>query len=811
MFRNYLITAWRNLVKNRTFSLINILGLAIGLCCFVLIAVYVLDELNFDRFHKKAGRIYRVNSEVKFGGTESFLPVASDAMGALLQKDYPQVEAFVRIYTFSGSKMIRKGAGFLQEHRIGYADSTFFDVFTFPVLAGDPATALDAPNSAVLSESAALKYFGTTEALGKVLETNDQGRTDYRVTAVMKDMPEQSHMQFDVLLSMDNVQYGWGNVLSHNFFTYLLLREGTDAQSFAPKLNEYIQRHVVPMAREVMQINSMEEFNRAGNKLEYTLQPLTDIHLRSHSTFELRPSGDMQYVYIFSAVAVFILLIACVNFMNLATARSANRAREVGVRKVLGTSRGNLIFQFLTESTLMALFSLILAAGLAALVLPYFNELSGKELDFADLLTGPVLAGLLLLPFVVGLLAGSYPAFYLSGFRPIHVLKGKLQMGSRRSLLRSTLVVFQFTTSIILIIGTIVIFRQLNYIQNKNLGFKKEQVLILDETYTLGNNTEAFLNEIKRLPGVLSASYSGYLPVSNSSRNDMSYSKGATMSASNGFNMQTWTIGYDYLKTLGMELVAGRSFSPQYGTDSSGIILNESAARLLGYTDPLNKQLYSVLEQETGSMRAYNVIGVVKNFHFESMKQNIAPLAFVLGDAHWAASVRIQTTDVTGLLAAIEERWKKLAPGMPFHHRFMDEAFDEMYRSEVRMSQIAAVFSVLAILVACLGLFGLATYMAEQRTKEIGIRKVLGADVGTIVRMLSADFLKLVCIAALVAFPLAGWAMHTWLQDFAYRVSLGWWIFLAAGLLTSGIALLTVSFQAVRAALMNPVRSLRSE
>jgi putative ABC transport system permease protein len=809
MFSNFLKTAWRNLLKNKAFSIINILGLAIGLCCFLLITMYVLDETSFDKFNRKAERIYRINSDIRFGGTDLVLPVSPDIMGATLKKDYPQVEEFTRIYASSGAKLIKKGNEYINEGAVAHADSTLFRVFTLPAIAGDVNTALNEPNTVVITETTAKKYFGTTDAIGKTIETNDNTSTLYKVTGVIKDIPQNSHFHFDFLFSMDNVDYGWNNYLSHNFYTYLLLRPGTDYKEFEKKFLEYTDRYVMPQAKQMMQISSMSDFEKAGNKLQYSLIPITKIHLYSDRSFELSAGGNIQYVYIFSVVAIIILLIACINFMNLATARSANRAREVGIRKVLGTDKRQLIAQFLAESTLMVFIGLVIALLLAALILPLFNNIANKSLTVTTLFSWKFIPVLILLPFVVGLMAGSYPAFFLSAFQPIEVLKGKLKLGSKSGGFRSVLVVVQFGASIVLIIGTIIIFRQLNFIQTKNLGFNKDQVLIINDAYALDQKTQAFKNEMLQVPGVVSGTFSGFLPVTNSSRNDNTFSTQPIMDAKNGLNMQVWRVDYDYLSTMGMQIAKGRAFSKDFGSDSTAVLLNESAAKIIGYEDPVGKKIYTFGDDR--NLITHEIIGVVKNFHFETLRQNIGPLCFKLGRSTGLASFKVQADKIPTILKQAEANWKTMAPGMPFSHRFLDESFDEMYRTERRVSSIALTFAILAVFVACLGLFGLASFISEQRTKEIGIRKVLGLSVEGIVRLLSKDFLKLVLIAFVLASPLAWWAMHTWLQDFAYRVDISWWVFALAGVLALLIAMLTVSFQAIKAAISNPIKSLRTE
>jgi len=797
-------------LKYKTYFFLNTSGLAIGLGCFLLMALYVLDELSYDRFNDKADRIYRINADIRFGGGDLHAALSSDMMGPMLKKDYPEVETYTRIYNNTGSKLIKKGTSYINEDNVAHADSTFFDVFSFPAIAGDLHTALNDPNTVVITESTAKKYFGTTDVLGKTIETNDKGSTVYKITAVIRDMPQNSHFRYDFLFSMKNVDYQWGQYVSHNFHTYLLLRKGTDYKAFQKKFPEYTARYVLPQIQQIMKINSMDDFKKSGNMLEYSLIPLTQIHLYSKQTYELAPGGNIQYVYIFSAVALFILLIACVNFMNLSTARSANRSREVGIRKVLGSGRKELIFQFLSESTLMALFSLVIGIGIAWMALPLFNSVSNKSMHISHLFSPLLLPLLIILPFAVGLVAGSYPAFFLSGFKPIQVLKGKLKLGSKSGGVRSVLVVFQFSTSILLIIGTIVIYRQLNFIQSKDLGFNRDQVLIVDGAYSLKDNASVFKNEVLQFNGVVSGTMSSYLPVDNSSRSDNVFFKEAVADVKSGLDMQQWYVDYDYMKTLGMQVIQGRNFSRDFGEDSSTVIINETTAKILGYKNPVGQKLYSL--DNNNKTVPHTIIGEVKNFNFESLRQDIGPLCFFLGGKDCSLiSFKVKAGSVIPLLNQVETKWKSMVPGMPFSYRFLDDSFDDMYKTEDRVGKIVFTFSVLAILIACLGLFGLATFIAEQRTKEIGIRKVLGASVQNIVTLMSRDFVRLVIISFVLAAPIGWYFMHQWLQDFVYRVSIGWWVFAAAGSLALVIALVTVSFKAIGAALTNPVVSLRSE
>ena len=814
MIKNYFKIAFRNLWKNKGYSAINIFGLAVGLATCLLIILYITDELGYDRFYKNSGRIYRINSDIQFGGGKLHMTQTSDMMGQLLKKDYPQVEEYTRIYTNDGNKLIKKGNEFITEKNVCSVDSTFFGVFTLPAIEGDIKTALNEINTVVVTESTAIKYFGgSTNIVGKTVEVkNGETVKPYKITAVIRDIPHNSHFKFDFLFSMKNVDYEWGQFTSHNFHTYLLLKPGTDYKTFANNFDGYINKYVLPSVQQFIKVSSMEEFKKSGNSLEYSLIPLTKIHLYSDYTFEMSPSGNIQYVYIFAAVALFILVLACINFMNLSTARSVNRAKEVGIRKVLGTERKTLITQFLVESTITAWISLFIAVIIAYFVLPVFNDVAAKSMSINNLLGIKILSFIILLPFVVGLLAGSYPAFFLSDFKPIVVLKGNVSTGFKKSNLRNVLVVFQFATSIMLIIATIIVYNQLHYIQSTKLGYNKDQVLVIDGAYALNNNVQVFKNDVLAMKGVSSGTLSAFIPVTNSSRSDNTYSKEAVMDVKSGIDMQTWTIDYEYVKTMGMEIVKGRNFSKDFGRDSSAILITETTAKMLGYNDPVGKMLY-VPSNITGdkSMIPLQIIGLIKDFHFESLRQNIGPLCMRLGNSTGLASFRINTTNAEDLIKQISDRWKTLAPGLPFSYRFLSDSFDEMYRSEQRAGRIAIVFAILAVLIACLGLFGLVTFMAEQRTKEIGVRKVLGASVSNVVALLSKDFLLLVLIACVFAFPVAWWAMHKWLQDFSYRINITWWVFAIAGFAAFIIALITVSFQAFKAAIANPVKSLRTE
>jgi putative ABC transport system permease protein len=812
MLKNYFKIALRNLLKNKTFSLINISGLAAGLACFILIALYVADELSYDRFYKNANRIYRVHSDMVFGGNKLHLAVTCDPMGATLKKDYPQVEQYVRFYAPMNIRLMKKGNEYIRETNTVFADSTLFDVFTLPAVAGNPKTSLNEPNTVVITEKIAKKYFGTSDAVGKTIAEGDAANEIYKVTAVIKDMPHNSHFNFDFIFPMKNADYQWGNYLSNNHQTYIVLKEGTDYKQFEKNFNQLIDKYILPQAKQFMNITSMDDFKKAGNKLEYSLMPLTDIHLHSDRQAEMGVNGNIQYVYIFSVIALLVLLLACINFINLSTARSAGRAKEVGIRKVLGTERKSLVSQFLAESTLTVFISTGIAIAITGLALSWFNNLAGKELLFTELFQLKYIFFLLALPIVVGLVAGAYPAFFLSAFKPIAVLKGKINAGFKRSYSRNVMVTVQFCISIFIITGTFIVYRQLNYIQTKKLGFNREQVLIVRGTMALQNNKAAFKEEVSKLSGVNDATYAGFLPVANSARNDNTFSTSTVMDAKNGISMQVWTADEKYIPFMGMEMAQGRNFSKDFSTDSNAVILNETAAKLMGIDNPVGKKIYTYDQGPNGLFQiTYNVIGIVKNFHFESLKQNVGPLCFKYGKSDWAMAFKVNTANMQNLVAGVESKWKSLAPGQPFVYSFMDEWFDDMYRVEQRTGKLGFTFAIIAILIACLGLFGLASYMTEQRVKEIGVRKVLGASVTNLTTMLSKDFIKLVVIASFITIPVAWWVMGKWLQDFAFRVNIAWWVFAAAVFIALMIALVTVSSQAVKAALQNPVKSLRTE
>ncbi|MBN8823309.1 MULTISPECIES: ABC transporter permease [unclassified Spirosoma] len=807
MLLNYIKIAWRNLVRNKAFSAINIVGLALGLATCLLISLYLFNELSYDRYNEKADRIVRVVFQAITNGGQINEANVMPPVAPTLKADYPEVEEATRIRA-AGAPSITVGDKTFRDDQIAFVDSNFFQVFTLPLLQGDAKTALIQPNTAVITQAMARQLFGTENPIGKSIPIKSWN-TLFRVTGVIDKIPVNSHFHFDMFVSMagdsDAKSPSW---MTSSYHTYLVLAKGYDPAKQEAKLPQMVSKYMAAQLQQAFGM-TLSQFRQKGNDVRFLLQPLTDIHLHSNLTGELEPNGDAQYVYIFGAIALFMLVIACINFMNLSTAGASKRAKEVGIRKVMGSVRQSLTNQFLIESLLLTAIALVLAVGLVYLALPLFNDLSGKELTF-NFTTKPwLLPGLLLLGVVVGVLAGSYPAFFLSSFRPVQVLKGTKFTGDRKSIgLRSGLVVVQFFISITLMIGTTVVYRQLSYIQNKRLGYDKDQVLVLPETWQLGKQAEVFRNMVMQDPRVVNVSTSGYLPAGPSYNNN--YISYPESNSTQLVKTLRYEVDYNYIPTLGMQMAYGRNFSRAYGTDSSGVILNETAARTFGWNG--NALGHTITHTENdGKIGTYRVIGVVKDFHFRSMHEAISPLVMMLGSNSGAVIVKIKTKDIHGLLASLKKQWEQLTTEAPFAYSFLEERFNNTYLAEQKTGRILGLFAGLTIFVACLGLFGLATFMAEQRTKEIGVRKVLGASVPSIVGLLSKDFLKLVAIAIVLASPVAWYAMNRWLADFAYKIDIEWWMFVLAGVLAVGIALLTVSFQSIKAALMNPVKSLRAE
>ncbi len=818
MFKNYLKVAIRNLSKRKIYSLINIVGLATGMAICLMIVLFIKNELSYDRFEKNKDQIYRMVVDRKYPGRSTSYSLIPQSFAQTIKQEIPEVTEAVRIFNFlgNGSFQLKQGDKSFEEKHALLVDSNFFNVFDYPFVQGDPATALDKPNTMVLTQTAAKKYFGSAEqAIGQLLQPEgDDDTPPYEVTGVCRDWPENSHFYFEVLISTaGNPGFHFTNYVNFAAHTYLLLHDKASPQSVETKMPGIINKFAAGNIEQRFGV-SVEQFQSAGNGYRYYLQPLSSIHLESHLEGELKPNGSLRAIYIFSLVALIILLIACVNFINLSTARSAERAKEVGIRKTFGSEKKMLIWQFLTESSLISLTGMALATGLVFLLLPLFNQISGKELELGSLVTPTAVAILLAFTILIGLVAGMYPAFILSGFRPIEVLRGKFKTGTHGLALRNGLVIFQFAISVILIICTVVVNTQMNYMTGSRLGFNKDQTIIIERTDLLGDNTGAFKNEIKKIAGVENISGASALP-GQANFFGVSWQEKGSKEPMTGRGI---IVDDQYLATLGLELTGGRFFSRDFPTDSLSVVLNERAVDEMGLKEAVGARLTTpepFYNAPDGSSLTYTVIGVVRDFHYQSLHIPITPLVFTngsrLNDVLFEAAVRVKGNRFQKTLEDIGNTWKKFVKDRPFQFEFLDKTIAAQYHAEARTQKLFTFFSTLAILIACIGLLGLAAYTTQQRVHEIGVRKVLGASAGNIVSMLSRDFLKLVTLSALIAFPIAWYAMHQWLQDFSYRIQIGWWMFVGAGAVAVFIALCTISFQAIRAALASPVKSLRTE
>lgn len=811
MFKNYLKIAWRSLKKQPFFTFLNTVGLAIGMAGGLLISLYIYDELSFDKMFADADRIYRIDTDIKFGGAEIRATESAAPMAATLHRDFSQVESTVRL-RHNGGALIRKSStkNNTKELAVAFADSTFFDFFGLELLVGDPRTALAEPNTLVLTKIAAEKHFGAQNALGQSMLLNN---TDtYTVTGVIEDLPKNSMLrEHSVFMSMagyaPSLENHWGSM---NYFTFVKLIPSVNSADFKEPLQSILEKYMLPWVQESMPGITKESFDASGNYMRYHTMPLTDIHLHSiNRQTELSANSSIQTVYILSFIAIFLIVLASVNFMNLSTAHSLKRAKEVGVRKTLGSNKGDLVWQFLTESGLIAFISMLLALVLAILILPFFNDLSGKSITipYTNLFFWLILVGA---TFVLGLFSGSYPAFFMSRFMPVSVLKASGQGNVGGGKIRNSLVVFQFAISVFLIVSTLVVFQQLKFIQGKDLGFTKNQVLLIDDTYAVGSQVRAFKEEVTQLGQVKSATLSGFLPTP-SIRNNTSFFREGMIDQEKAIQLQNWDVDHDYISTLDMELIAGRNFDRKFATDSTAIIINEATLPILGVDSEEAIGMRMTEDTELEEKKFYTIIGVVKNFHYESLRENVGALGLFLKPSVGTMAIKLNAGDFSNTLASIEGIWNKIAPGQPFSYRFMDESFNTTYEAEQRLGKIFMVFTILSILIACLGLFGLAAFNAQKRTKEIGIRKVLGATVGQITYRLTTDFLKMVGIAILISLPVGWFAMNKWLEDFSYRIDIPWWVFVLAAFLAIGIAILTVSYQSIRAAIVDPVKSLRTE
>jgi len=797
MLQHYFRIAWRNLTKNKVFSAINVIGLAIGLTCCLFMTLYIKHELSYDSFQEKGDRIARVIMEYSFSGKVNKGNYTSTKVAPTFARTFPEVETAVRMAV--ATRVVKYDEKLFTEKKFMFADSTFFKIFSAQILAGDAKTALNGPNVVVLTESAAKKYFGKTDAVGKTIKIGSSG-IDYQITGVMKDYPSNSQMRFDFLASFSSLGVSQEKTYwEANYTTYLLLKDEASIAGLQAKIPSFMKRE---MKGEV-----------SGNDyVTFWLEPLKKIHLYSdYQGFE--PNNSITYVYVVGAVALLMLLIACFTYINLSTARSIERAKEVGVRKVVGAFKKQIFWQFISESVILSVFALVLSLLAVLVLLPAFNRLTDKELNASSLLSPAIVGFCLLVILSISLFAGSYPALILSRFQPIKVLKGAFKNTASGLLLRRSLIVFQFVISVFLIISTFIIENQLRFIQTKNLGLDREHVLVMPVDSKMLEKMDAIKTVFKSNPNVLHVSRIAHNPTNmqggyNMRRDDMPEETQIMVTAN--------PIDNEFLKTTGIKILAGSDLTEQDMKDIQKekqeekiyhYVLNESAAKDLGWTpeEAVGKKMF------LGNHRPGYVRAVVSNFHFTSLHNPIKPL--VLFPEEWSSNmlVKVSGKDLEGTLAFLQSRWKEVIPFRPFEYSFLDEDYDKLNTAELRLGKVLTIFTGIAVLLACLGLFGLSAFVIQQRTKEIGIRKVLGATVSNVVALLSKDFIRLVVLAILIAFPIGAWIMHKWLQDFAYRIQISWWMFAIAAFVALGITILTISFQAIRAALNNPVKSLRTE
>lgn len=802
MLKNYYKVAIRNILKYKMFSAINILGMTIGITSCLMIILYVTHELGYDKFHADADRIYQVGLNGKIGGQDIRVANTCPPMAEALVADIPEVESSTRIASMFGQPVVRNGEKIFSEEKVFFVDSNFFEFFSYKLREGDIKTVLKEPNTVVLTERMAKKYFGEENPIGGLLVIGNENKT-FKVTGLAENPPTNSHFDYNILVSAISSENLKSSVWLSNFmYTYFKTQPNASVSQVEAKFIPLVEKYIGPELEKFMG-TTLKQMKEAGGAYGYYATNLMDIHLHSTSQGDLEPGGNIMYVYFFSGIGLFIIIIACINFMNLSTARSAGRAKEVGLRKALGSLRGQMVGQFMAESILYSLFAVVLALIACYLLLPYFNILSGKDLGMETFQTPWFIGGIAILVLLVGVISGSYPAFYLTSFSAVEVLKGKVRAGAKSKGIRSFLVVFQFGLSIFLIIFTVVVFQQIQYMQKKNLGIDKNGVLILDNAGRLGNNKEAFRNALAQQSGISKISYTN---------NTFPGVNNTTVFKTGGSEqdhiMGVYYADYEHQEVLRFELKDGRYFSKEFPSDSLAILLNEAAAKEFGFENPVGEE---VLYNDNGSaFKKYKVIGVIKNFNFESFKEQVRPLSILLTQNANNLLVRYEGDPAT-LIQNVEKLWKQYSTSEPFEYSFLDESFDRLFRAEQRMGKLFSVFSGLAIFIASLGLFALAAFTSEQRTKEIGIRKSMGASVFSLTVLLSKEFTKLVVIAFIPAAILAWYISDTWLNGFAYRVNISPVVFVLSGLAAIVIAWLTVSYQSIKAAAANPVDSLRYE
>jgi putative ABC transport system permease protein len=808
MLKYFLVNSLRNIRKRSGYIFLNIGGLAIGLTSFIFISLYVINELSYDRFHPNYENIYRIKIVGRMAGGELDQAVTAAPMAQAMLKDYPEVLQATRVRGM-GDWLIRFGDKKFNEDGVLFVDSTFFNVFSFRLLKGDPGTALVRPRSMILTEEYAKKYFGDKDPMGQRMNV-ESDTVLYTVTGVIQNVPDNSHITFDMLASMStypgqaNDQF-W---ISHSFYTYIVTSEGIDKNILQEKFREMVIKYVGPQLKEIIG-QTIEDFRKAGNDFSYVLEPIKDIHLKGATQYNLEPPGSLTTVYIFAVIAILILLVAIINYVNLATAKSAGRAKEVGVRKVSGANKQGLIFQFLGESLIIVAIATLIALGLVYIITPGFNQLIGKELSFSLIGNLVGILSLIALVIIIGISSGIYPAFVLASYNPVEVLKGTMSPGSMSKRFRGVLVVFQFTVSMVIIIGSIVVYNQLNFMTKKDIGFSKDNLIVIRRVDAFWKQMESFRTQLLEIPGIEKAGFSRAVPGTefnnNAFFNDDDPEK-------NTYLINQTSVSFDFPEALGVQLTEGRFFSREYGSDSTSVLINEAAVRSLGLKDPVGKFIL----QPAGPQQwnRLQIIGVMKDFNIESMHKAITPVCFTVnrgGGGDQFAIVRISGNDIAGTIRAIENKWRNFTPDMPFQYEFFTDRWNDLYSSEMKTGKIFLIFSFLAIFIACLGLIGLVTYITNKRTKEIGIRKSYGASTQTILGLLSWEVIFLIIISSLLAYPVAYFGSNFWLEGFASRISVNPVIFILATLITLLIGWISTSYQTIKAANYNPANALRIE
>lgn len=802
MIRNYFLVAMRNILKQKFYSLINILGLTAGITATLLILLYLNDELSYDRFHERIDRMYRIGIHARFSGKDVSGNWTPSPMAAALKSDIPEISDAVRLWQW-GEVVIKYEEKSFTENRVFHTDSNFFRFFSFRLLKGEPKTVLTEPNSIVMTESSAKKFFGNEDPMGKMITLGNDNQA-MKVTGVAADPPENSHIKFNYLISFSSNDSGkpedW---LSNSLQTYFILHPGADIGTVRKKINDLAFKYVGPQLERYIGL-TLEQFNKNGGNYGYLIGAVKDIHLYSQLAGEYEPSGNINHIYIFSAIGIFILGIASINFMNLTTARSSGRAREVGMRKTFGSFHSQLISQFLVESFIFSFIAVVLAFLLAFFLLPEFNLISGKNLSREELFNPLIIAGAAGLAVVVGLVAGSYPAFYLARFRIVEVFKGSAARGSRSGRVRGILVTVQFTISIVLIICTSIVYSQLQYTRKKDLGFDKKKAIAIRNADRLGNNRNAFKNDLAQQHGIVAISFANStIPEVN---NNTVYRKPG---ADEDHLVGEYFADYEHLVAMGYSLAEGRNFSKDFPSDTTAMLVNQALVREMNWDHPVGEKLIAFNGPQQQELR---VVGVLKDFNYESLTHQVRPLLIRLSTGFGNdLVVRYSSPDAKEAVKLVENKWKEYSSSEPFEYNFLDENFNALYKSDVKVGKLLTIFSLLAILIACLGLFGLAAYTAEQRTREIGIRKAMGASSASIVQLLSSEFTRFIIFAFVLAVVPAWYLISKWLENFAFRVNISYMIFILSGLSALVIALLTVSYQSIKAARINPAETLRYE